>query len=128
MEEKTITVPAGTDKVTLNIERKSACHDRMTLRQALIATPSDRAVLVRVVDSPMVGEKPLAWEMFLPAMRGGRSDNDESRLERMRKFALCELCDVPILLDERIVRRVDIRYNAQGVDCVVFEVWNGLGV
>lgn len=128
MEEKTITVPAGTDKVTLNIERKNACAERMTLRQALMATPSDRAVLVRVVDSPMVGEKLLAWEILLPAIRSGSSDNDESRLERMRKFALCGLCDVPVLLDERIVRRVDIRYNAQGEDCVVFEVWNGLGV
>jgi hypothetical protein len=127
MEEKTITVPAGTDKVTLNIERKNACPERMTLRQALMASPSDRAVLVRVVDSPMVCERLLAWEMFLPAMRG-HSDNDESRLERIRKFALCGLCDVPVLLDERIVRRVDIRYNAQGVDCVVFEVWNSLGV
>ena len=128
MEEKTITVPAGTDKVTLNIERKNACPDSMTLRQALMATPSDRAVLVRVVDSPMVGEKLLAWEILLPAIRSGSSDNDESRLERIRKFASCGLCDVPILLDERIVRRVDIRYNAQGEDCVVFEVWNGLGV
>lgn len=123
MEEKTIEVPAGTSKVTLNIERKSGSPEGMTLRQALLAMPSDRPVLVRVVDSPTVGENPLAWEMFLPAIRS-RVDNDESRRARTSQFASCELCDVPVLLDEREVKRVDIRYSTHGTDCVVFEVEN----
>lgn len=123
MEEKTITVPAGTDKVTLNIERKSERPEGMTLHQALMATPSDRAVLVRVVDRPPVNEEPLAWEMFLPAV-AGKPDSDIIREARTTQFALCELCDVPVLLDERVVRRVDIRYSTHGTDCIVFEVEN----
>ena len=124
MEEKTIEVPAGTSKVTLNIERKSERPEGMTLRQALLATPSDRAVIVRVVDRPQVGEEPLAWEMLLPAIRS-RSDNGESRRARTTQFASCELCDASVLLDERVVRRVDVRYNMMPSSyCVVFEVAN----
>jgi len=123
MEEKTIAVPAGTDKVTLNIERRSERPEGMTLRQALLATPSDRPVLVRVVDCPMVNSKRLAWDMFLPAI--GEDDSDERRRARTTQFASCELCDVPVLLDEREVKRVDIRqYSACGAECVVFEVEN----
>ena len=122
MEEKTIEVPAGTSKVTLNIERRSERPEGMTLRQALLATPSNRAVVVRVVDCPMVNSKRLAWDMFLPAIDG--SDSDERRRARTTQFASCELCDVPVLLDEREVKRVDIRYNAFGTDCVAFEVEN----
>lgn len=123
MEEMTITVPAGTDKVTLNIdERRSERHEGMTLRQALMATPSNRAVLVRVVDCPMVNSKRLAWEMPLPAIDG--NDSDERRRARTTQFASCELCDVPVLLDEREVKRVGIRYNTYGTDCVEFEVEN----
>lgn len=122
MEEKTIEVPAGTSKVTLNIERRSERPEGMTLRQALLATPSNRAVLVRVVDCPMVNSKRLAWDMFLPAI--GEDDSDERRRARTTQFASCELCDVPVLLDEREVKRVDIRYSMHGTDCVVFEVAN----
>lgn len=122
MNEKTIAVPAGTDKVTLNIERRSERPEGMTLRQALLATPSNRAVIVRVVDCPMVNSKRLAWDMFLPAI--GEDDSDERRRARTTQFALCELCDVPVLLDEREVKRVDIRYSTHGTDCVVFEVEN----
>lgn len=123
MEEKTITVPAGTDKVTLNIERRSERPEGITLRQALLSTPTDRPVIVRVVDRPMVNSKRLAWDMFLPAI--GESDSDERRRARTAQFASCRLCDVPVLLDERAVRRVDIRqYSACGAECVVFEVAN----
>lgn len=122
MEEKTIEVPAGTSKVTLNIERRSERPGGMTLRQALLATPSDRAVVVRVVDCPMVNSRRLAWDMFLPAIDGG--DFDERRRARTTQFASCELCDVPVLLDEREVKRVDIRYSTHGTDCVVYEVEN----
>jgi hypothetical protein len=122
MNEKTIAVPAGTDKVTLNIERRSERPEGMTLRQALLATPSNRAVLVRVVDCPMVNSKRLAWDMFLPAI--GEDDSDERRRARTTQFASCELCDVPVLLDEREVKRVDIRYSTHGTDCVVYEVEN----
>ncbi len=122
MNEKTIEVPAGTDKVTLNIERRSERPEGMTLRQALLATPSNRAVVVRVVDCPMVNSKRLAWDMYLPAI--DESDSDERRRARTTQFASCELCDVPVLLDEREVKRVDIRYSTHGTDCVVFEVEN----
>lgn len=122
MEEKTIEVPAGTSKVTLNIERRSERPEGMTLRQALLATPSNRAVVVRVVDCPMVNSKRLAWDMFLPAI--DESDSDERRRARTTQFASCELCDVPVLLDEREVKRVDIRYSTHGTDCVVYEVEN----
>lgn len=122
MEEKTIEVPAGTNRVTLNIERRSERPEGMTLRQALLATPSNRAVVVRVVDCPMVNSKRLAWDMFLPAI--GDDDSDERRRARTTQFASCELCDVPVLLDEREVKRVDIRYSTHGTDCVVFEVEN----
>ena len=122
MNEKTIEVPAGTSKVTLNIGRRSANPEGMTLRQALLATPSDRAVIVRVVDCPMVNSKRLAWDMFLPAI--GEADSDERRRARTTQFASCELCDVPVLLDEREVKRVDIRYSTHGTDCVVYEVEN----
>lgn len=119
MEEKTIEVPAGTSKVTLNIERRSERPEGMTLRQALLATPSDRPVLVRVVDRPMVNSKRLAWDMFLPTI--AESDSDERRRARTTQFASCQLCDVPVLLDEREVKRVDLRF---GTDCIVFEVEN----
>lgn len=122
MNEKTIEVPAGTNKVTLNIERRSEHPEGMTLRQALLATPSDRAVLVRVVDCPMVNSKRLAWEMLVPAIDG--DDSNDRRRARTTQFASCELCDVPVLLDEREVRRVDIRYSTHGTDYVVFEVEN----
>ena len=122
MEEKTIEVPAGTSKVTLNIERRSERPEGMTLRQALLATPSNRAVVVRVVDCPMVNSKRLAWDMFLPAI--DERDSDERRRARTTQFASCELCDVPVLLDEREVKRVDIRYSTHGTDCVVYEVEN----
>lgn len=122
MEEKMIEVPAGTAKVTLNIERRSERPEGMTLRQALLATPSNRAVLVRVVDCPMVNSKRLAWDMFLPTI--GEDDSDERRRARTTQFASCELCDVPVLLDEREVKRVDIRYSTHGTDCVVYEVEN----
>ena len=122
VSEKTIEVPAGTAKVTLNIERRSERPEGMTLRQALLATPSNRAVLVRVVDCPMVNSKRLAWDMFLPAI--GEDDSDERRRARTTQFASCELCDVPVLLDEREVKRVDIRYSTHGTDCVVYEVEN----
>lgn len=122
MEEKTIEVPAGTNKVTLNIERRSERPEGMTLRQALLATPSNRAVIVRVADCPMVNSKRLAWDMFLPAIDG--DDSDDRRRARTTQFASCELCDVPVLLDEREVRRLDIRYSTHGTDCVVFEVEN----
>lgn len=122
MEEKTIEVPAGTSKVTLNIERRSERPEGMTLRQALLATPSNRAVVVRVVDCPMVNSKRLAWEMLVPAIDG--DDSDERRRARTTQFASCELCDVPVLLDERDVKRVDIRLHNIGPDCIVFEVEN----
>jgi len=122
MNEKTIEVPAGTARVTLNIERRSERPEGITLRQALLATPSDRPVVVRVVDRPMVNSKRLAWDMFLPAI--GESDSDERRRARTKQFASCELCDVPVLLDGRDVRRVDIQYSTHGTDCVVFEVAN----
>lgn len=122
MEEKTIEVPAGTAKVTLNIERRSERPEGMTLRQALLATPSNRAVVVRVVDRPMVNSKRLAWDMVLPAI--DESDSDERRRARTTQFASCELCDVPVLLDEREVKRVDTRYSTHGTVCVVFEVEN----
>lgn len=123
MEKKTIEVPAGTSKVTLNIERKRERPEGITLRQALLATPTDRPVVVRVVDRPMVNSRRLAWDMFLPAI--GESDSDERRRARTSQFASCELCDVPVLLDERAVRRVDVRqYSAYGAECVVFEVAN----
>lgn len=122
MEEKTIEVPAGTSKVTLNIERRSERPEGMTLRQALLATPSNRAVIVRVADCPMVNSKRLAWDMFLPAIDG--DDSGDRRRARTTQFASCQLCDVPVLLDEREVRRVDIRYSTHGTDCVVFEVEN----
>ena len=64
-----------------------------------------------------------AWEIFLPAV-AGKLDSDIIREARTTQFALCELCDVPVLLDERVVRRVDIRYNMHGTDCVVYEVEN----
>ena len=122
MNEKTIAVPAGTDKVTLDIERRSERPEGMTLRQALLATPSDRAVIVRVVDYPMVDSKRLTWEMLVPAING--DDSGERRRARTTQFASCELCDVPVLLDEREVKRVDIRYSTHGTDCVVYEVEN----
>lgn len=119
MNEKTIEVPAGTEKVTLNIERRSERPEGMTLRQALLATPSDRTVIVRVVDCPMVNSKRLAWEMLVPAIDG--DDTDERRRARTTQFASCELCDVPVLLDERDVKCVDLRVDP---DCIVFEVEN----
>lgn len=122
MNEKTIEVPAGTNKVTLSIERRSERPEGMTLRQALLATPSDRPVLVRVVDCPMVNSKRLAWEMPLPAIDG--NDSGERRRARTTQFASCELCDVPVLLDERNVRRVDLRWQSIGPHYVVFEVEN----
>ena len=122
MSEKTIAVPAGTDKVTLNIERRSERPEGMTLRQALLATPSNRAAIVRVVDCPMVNSERLAWEMHVPAIN--EDDSDERRRARVTQFASCELCDVPVLLDEREVKRVDIRYSTHGTDCVVYEVEN----
>jgi hypothetical protein len=71
----------------------------------------------------MVNSKRLAWDMFLPAI--GEDDSDERRRARTTQFASCELCDVPVLLDEREVKRVDIRqYSACGAECVVFEVEN----
>ncbi len=73
MNEKTIAVPAGTDKVTLNAERRSMDPEWMTLRQALMATPANRAVLVRVLDRPVVNSKRLAWGIFLQANGGGDS-------------------------------------------------------
>lgn len=123
MNENTIVVPAGMGKVTLNIERKSERPEGVTLRQALLATPSDRTVIVRVVDRPTVDGTPLAWEMLLPAIRGHR-DSNESRRARTAQFASCELCDVPVLLDDREVKRVDARRHATGPDCVMFEVEN----
>lgn len=123
MNEKTIAVPAGTDKVTLNAERRSMDPEWMTLRQALMATPADRAVLVRVLDRPVVNSKRLAWGIFLQANGGG--DSAEGRRTRTKQFASCKFCDVPVLLDERAVRRVDLRYSsALGTDCLVFEVEN----
>lgn len=120
MEEKTIAVPAGTGKVTLNIERKSECPEGMTLRQALLATPSDRPVIVHVVDRPMVNSKRLAWEMFVPAVDG--DDCGSRRRARTTQFALCTLCDVPALLDSRNVKRMDVRLNTFASDCIVYEV------
>ncbi len=67
------------------------------------------------------GER-LAWDMFLPAI--GEDDSDERHRARTTQFASCELCDVPVLLDEREVKRVDIRYSTHGTDCVVYEVEN----
>lgn len=119
MEGKTIEVPAGTSKVTLNIERESERPQEMTLRQALMATPSNRAVIVRVVDSPLVNQEPLAWAVVLLAING--SDLGERRLYRVARFAACELCDVPALLDERPVKAIGIQ-RSHGTDFVVFEV------
>lgn len=60
--------------------------------------------------------------MLLPAIRS-RDDNDESRRARTTQFASCELCDTAVLLDERVVQRVDVRYNMLPSSyCVVFEV------
>ena len=123
MSDKTITVPADAQSVTLNIERRSERPEGMTLRQALLATPSNMAVLVRVVDCQKIGEEPLAWEMFLPMVNGG-CDETQQRESRVVWFAACELCDVPVLLDEREVKRVGIRYSTHGTDCVVYEVEN----
>lgn len=122
MEEKTIAVPAGTDEATLHIERRSERPEGMTLRQALLATPSDRPIVVRVTDRPMVNSKRLAWDVFLPAI--GEDDSVERRRARTTQFASCQLCDVPVLLDERDVQRVDIRSSAYGADCIMFEVEN----
>jgi hypothetical protein len=122
MEEKTITVPAGTDKVTLNIERKGARPEGMTLRQALMATPSDRTVIVVVRERVTLSKRPLCWEVPLPAAVGSCADETDKRAERVARFAECQLCDVPVLLDERDVKCVNIRRHNIDPDCIVFEV------
>lgn len=60
MEEKTIEVPAGTSKVTLNIEREETPR-APTLRSMIEATAPDMRIRVRVEDSKF------KWEFELPA-------------------------------------------------------------
>ena len=120
MEEKTITVPAGTDKVTLNIERRSERPEGMTLRQALLATPSNRPAVVLVRDRPEINARRLRWEMPLPAIEGGH-DEAQRRAARVAYLAACDLCDVGVLLDKRPVKSMGVRHGLTE-ECLVFEI------
>lgn len=95
MNEKTITVPAGTDKVTLNIAHGG---EGVTLRQLLLAT--NDAVPVRIVVREAFRRPSdnchaeFVWTVDLPSMQ---------RNARVETFANAMLCDTGVLLDERKV-------------------------
>lgn len=101
MNEKTIAVPAGTDKVTLNIEREETPR-APTLRSMIEATAPDMRIRVRVKDSKF------KWEFELPAEIETRACYAPSELANCRSSRLrrldSDLCDLDVLLDERMVK------------------------
>lgn len=103
MEEKTIEVPAGTNKVTLNIEREETPR-APTLRSMIEATAPDMKIRVRVKDSKF------KWEFELPAEIETRAYYTPSELANCRSSRLrrldSDLCDLNALLDERMVKVV----------------------
>lgn len=122
MNEKTIEVPAGTDKVTLNIERKSERPEGMTLRQALLATPANRNAIVRVYERENFINERLRWDAYLPPTP--TQDNAEARTARVLAFSRCQLCDTAVLLDEREVKSMSMQDMPRGGMAFVFEVEN----
>ena len=120
MEEKTIEVPAGTDRVTLNIKREAE-KPRMgcTLAEALAMTPSNRPVIVRVREP-----NGLRWDVNLgPVTIGGLQERDDGkcRVDRINAFSACRACDAQALL-ERIVRAVVVETNVPVGTAVAYEV------
>lgn len=120
MEEKTIEVPAGTDRVTLNIKREAG-RPRMgcTLAEALAMTPGNRPALVRVREP-----NGLRWDVNLgPVTVEGlqKRDDGKCRVDRINAFSACRTCDAQALL-ERIVRAVVVETNVQVGTAVAYEV------
>ena len=120
MEEKTIEVPAGTDRVTLNIKREAG-KPRMgcTLAEALAMTPSNRPVLVRVREP-----NGLRWDVNLgPVTIEGlqKGDDDKCRAGRINAFSACRTCDAQALL-ERLVRAVAFEPGVPVGVAIAYEV------
>ena len=116
MSDKTITVPADAQSVTLNIERKET-HHAPTLRDMIEATTPTIGVRVLVKDTNF------RWEFRLP-----REDKTAApfspheiaeMMDRRRRKLSADLCDFDALLDER---RVKIVKDGLNDDWVSFEV------
>lgn len=121
MSDKTITVPAGTDKVILNISHEGS-HARMTLRQALLATPANRNAIVRVYEREDFINERMRWDAYLPP--APTLDNAETRMARVLAFSRCRLCDTAVLLDECEVKSLSMQDMLRGGTAFVFEVEN----
>ena len=120
MSGRTITVPAGVESVTLNIERKAETP-RMgcTLAEALAMTPSNRPALVRVRE-----RNGLKWDVNLgPATIEGLQAGDDGRrrADRIGMLSTCRMCDVQVLL-ERLVMAIGTETNVPVGIAIVYEV------
>ena len=120
MSDKTITIPAGTQSVTLNIKREAE-KPRIgcTLAEALAMTPSNRPVLVRVREP-----NGLRWDVNLgPVTVEGLQAEDDGwrRNNRICTFSTCRMCDARMLL-ERHVKAVGTETNVLVGVAIVYEV------
>jgi hypothetical protein len=122
MEEKTIEVPAGTDKVTLKLGRRETPPAEATLRQMLMAVPSNRCAVVRVLERSKMCERQLHWDLWFPALCNTHEEMSK-RKARVDRFAECRLCDTRVLLDERPVKNMTM-LDMPGGMAFVFEVEN----
>lgn len=106
MNNQTIQVPAGTDSVTLHLQKDNSRTECATLRQALLSTQGSRPVYVRVKERNGLG-----WEVYLGPINAVERDEDDAlaRVKRIERFASCGLCNAETLLDERVVKKVDMR-------------------
>ena len=116
-QEKTIHIPADAERVMLEIKRE-ADNPRIgcTLAEALAMTPSNRPVIVRVLE-----HNGLRWDVTLGPMKA--EDCGRLRAERIGRFSTCHLCDTQVLL-KRLVSAVGIKSETQGGDAIVYEVEN----
>lgn len=114
MEEKTIEVPTGTDRVTLKLGRRETPPAEVTLRQMLMTVPSDRCVVVRVLDR-------FPWELRIPVLFDA-CDEMSKRKARIDRCTECKMCNVSVLLDERKVKNMTTLDQPGKSTVFVFEV------
>lgn len=106
MNNQTIQIPAEVDSVTLHIQKDNTRTEYATLRQALLSTQGSRPVYVRVKE-----RNGLEWEVYLGPINVAERDEGDTlaRVKRIERFSSCGLCDAATLLDERVVKKVDLR-------------------
>lgn len=99
--EKEIIVENGVDKVTLRINKE---RDQLTLRQAIMNLPADVPLVIVVNDGGKTADGRVVRNHWSVTLGKYHEDRADYRKDRVLKLSTFTLCDMGVLLDERMAR------------------------